>query len=357
MKKSKLMILLAAACIVFICGRTSTTPYPFRELMFFPKMPVSPQNPVTVEGAAIGRYLFYDPVLSSDSTVSCSGCHNQGSAFSDAQRDFSIGVNNGITSRNAMPLFNLAWHPSFFYDGRAGTLEDQVSHPITAKNEMNMQWGLLLSRLNSNKLYVTKFREVYGSGRIDSTMVKNVLAQFLRTLISHESKFDKVAQAKAKFTTEEFNGFRLMNNQTRGDCLHCHPTDGNGLITTLKFSDNGLDEVNNADDYKDKGRGGITGNRKDNGKFMIPSLRNIALTAPYMHDGRFKTLEEVLDFYSSGVHTSVNVDSKMSYAYQKGVKLTETEKKEVIAFLKTLTDSVFTSNKEFSNPFLRTERN
>ncbi|MCW3071832.1 MAG: hypothetical protein JWO44_1722 [Bacteroidetes bacterium] len=353
MKKIQLIIFLSAACVVFMCGRISTTPYPFRELIFFPKMPVSPGNPVTVEGAGIGRYLFYDPVLSSDSTVSCAGCHNQERAFSDSQHEFSTGVNKGITSRNAMPLFNLAWHPSFFYDGRAGTLEDQVSHPITAKNEMNMDWSLLLTRLNANKLYVTKFREVYGSGKIDSTMVKNVLAQFLRTLISHESKFDQVQAAKRKFSTQEFNGFRLMNNQTRGDCLHCHPTDGNGLITTLKFSDNGLDEAYSPEDYKDKGRGGVTGNVKDNGKFMIPSLRNIALTAPYMHDGRFKTLEEVLDFYSSGVHTSVNVDSKMSFAYQKGVKLTETEKKEVIAFLKTLTDSVFISNKEFSNPFIK----
>src|SRR4051812_34492041 len=122
MKKIRLLVFLSATSVIFSCWRASTTPYPFRELIFFPKMPVSPVNPVTVEGAAIGRYLFYDPVLSSDSTVSCSGCHNQRMAFSDSQHEFSTGVNNGRTSRNAMPLFNLAWHPSFFYDGRAGTL-------------------------------------------------------------------------------------------------------------------------------------------------------------------------------------------------------------------------------------------
>jgi len=344
-------LLLVVVLLLSLGSRVSTTPYEFPDLNSFPPMPVSEKNPVTKEGAELGRFLFYDPLLSSDSSTSCSSCHNQKNAFSDAPKQFSVGVNNISTARNAMPLFNLAWSPSFFYDGRISTVEDQISHPINAKGEMNMDWQILVKRLNSSKFYSNKFKKLWGR-KIDSTMVKNAIAQFLRTLISYQSKFDKATKGELQFTKEEFNGFLLMNNQIKGDCQHCHPTDGNQLLTTLKFSNNGLDSIFEAKNYKDKGRGGITRNEKDNGKFLIPSLRNIGLTAPYMHDGRFKTLEDVLDFYSSGVHVSANIDSKMGYAYQGGVKLTSVEKKEIMAFLNTLTDSVFISKKEFSNPFL-----
>jgi len=351
MQKRKIFFALIAVSIIFFCGKISVTPYQFPEMLFFPKMPILSANPVTVEGASFGRYLFYDPILSSDSTISCSSCHNQKTAFSNSSA-LSVGVNAGKTDRNALPLFNLAWHPSYFYDGRANALEDQISHPIKAKNEMNMQWDLILKKLNSSEFYLKKFKTIYDADKIDSVHVKNVMAQFLRILISYQSKFDRIIAKKDKFNQSEFNGFGLVNNQIKGDCFHCHPTDGHGLMSTFKFSNNGLDSIYNADDYKDKGRGAVTGNKNDNGKFKIPSLRNVALTAPYMHDGRFKTLEEVLDFYSTGVHVSANIDSKMGYAYQKGVKLTKEEKKDIIAFLNTLTDSVFISKKEFSDPFL-----
>ncbi|CAN5335339.1 cytochrome c peroxidase [soil metagenome] len=353
MQKGKLFFALISIGLLFFCGKFSNSPYPFPEMNFFPKMPTSLANPVTVEGAAIGRFLFYDPILSLDSTISCSSCHNQKSAFSDSPNLFSSGINGQKTVRNAMSLCNLAWSPSYFYDGRARNLEDQIAHPITAKNEMNMEWNILLSKLNSSKFYLKKFKSLYRTSKIDSVQVKNVIAQFLRTLISHESNFDKVLTGKRKFTEDERKGLLLVTNQTRGDCLHCHPSDGNALLTTMKFSNNGLDSIYNADEYKDKGRGAITGNKSDNGKFRIPSLRNIVLTAPYMHDGRFKTLEEVLEFYSTGVHMSANIDTKMGFAYQKGVKLNAEEKKEIIAFLNTLTDSVFISKKEFSNPFVK----
>ncbi len=335
---------------IFFCGKVIFTPYPFPDIFLFPKVPEEVRKSVTIEGASLGRLLFYDPVLSMDSTVSCSSCHDPRFAFSDPQKTFSLGVGNGKTARNARPLFNLAWQRSFFYDGRASNLPDQVSHPITARNEMNMNWQEITRRLNSNKGYKQKFGELFKEKRIDSNMVKDVVSQFLFTLISSDSKFDRVMAQKDKFNEEEFRGFGLINNQTRADCLHCHPTDGNGLMTTFAFSNNGLDSVFNPEKFKDKGRGGVTGKNTDNGKFMIPSLRNIALTGPYMHDGRFKTLEEVMEFYSSGVHLSANVDSKMGFAYQKGAKLSEREKKDIIAFLHTLTDSVFISNAEFSNP-------
>jgi cytochrome c peroxidase len=186
---------------------------------------------------------------------------------------------------------------------------------------------------------------------IDSDQVKSAISQFLFTLLSHGSKFDRVMKHETEFTMEEFRGFGLVNNQTRGDCLHCHPTDGRGLMTTFGFSNNGLDSIMNAEKYPDKGRGGQSGNSKDNGKFKIPSLRNIALTAPYMHDGRFKTLEEVVEFYSSGVHICANIDPKMQFAYKHGSGLNDKEKKDIVAFLKTLTDSVFIRDKAFSDPF------
>jgi cytochrome c peroxidase len=343
--------IIIAISIIFLSGKDLVTPYSFPQLEFFPKVIESKTNPLTVEGAALGRFLFYDPVLSSDSSISCGSCHNQKAAFSDAPKAFSKGINSHTTRRNAMPLFNLAWRSEFFYDGRANTLEEQVSHPLLASDEMNSNWIEITRKLNRSNFYAKKFSSLYRSKEIDSIQIKNVLAQFLRTLVSHESKFDKLLLGKSKLSDDEFNGFRIMNDQTRGDCLHCHPTDGNRMFTTMAYSNNGLDEVNDPGNYTDKGRGAVTGLKNDNGKFMIPSLRNIALTAPYMHDGRFKTLEEVVDFYSSGVHMSANIDSKMGMAYQKGVKLSEKEKKDVLAFLRTLTDSAFINKKEFSDPF------
>ncbi len=314
-------------------------------------MPVAVSNPVTVEGAKLGKYLFYDPILSSDSSMSCASCHKQATAFSDAPNQFSKGTNGTRMKRNTMALFNLAWYPSFFWDGKALSIEEQVSHPLQANDEMNMQWNIATARLSKNQRYKIMFADAFGNESMDSIKITSALAQFLRTLISHQSKYDKIIGGNGHFSKEEYAGYILMNDQTKGDCLHCHTTDANALGTTLKFSNNGLDSILNPDNYQDKGMGAVTGIKTDNGKFIIPSLRNIALTAPYMHDGRFKTLEDVLEFYSSGVHQSANVDSKMEFAHQGGARLSSTEKNNIISFLLTLTDSVFISNKEFSNPF------
>jgi cytochrome c peroxidase len=345
------LVFIFAIAIIIIGGTNAGTPYRFPELALFPPVPPELKAGVTNEGAELGRYLFYDPLLSRDSTISCSNCHHQKNAFSDSGNLFSTGINGKKQTRNTPALFNLAWQPYYFYDGRAQSLMEQVAHPIRSEKEMNMDWTLLLKRLSVNKFYRKKFRTVFGSSSPDSTQVKNALTQFLYTLLSHRSKFDKFFEHKAKLTDEEFRGFRTMMNQTRGDCLHCHPVDGNALMSTYRFSNNGLDTVTDANAYNDKGRGAVTGKSSDNGKFKIPSLRNIALTAPYMHDGRFKTLEEVLDFYSTGVHKCANIDSKMEYAYQGGVKLSEQEKKDIIAFLNMLTDSAFVSDPEFGSPF------
>ncbi len=332
-------------------GKDKLTPYPFPDLKYFPAMPVNVNNRVTVEGALLGRYLFYDPVLSADSSMSCASCHKQQYAFSDAPNALSVGLDQSLMLRNTLPLFNLAWYPAYFWDGRAVSIEDQVFHPVRNYNEMNLDWSVAEKRLKKSKFYADQFKLVFGSSDIDSVDVSNAIAQFLRTLISYQSEYDRVIAGNGYLDADEYQGFVLMNDQVKGDCIHCHTTDGDALGTTLTFSNNGLDAVDSPNAYLDWGRGAVTGNQMDNGKFKVPSLRNLAYTAPYMHDGRFKTLKEVLDFYSSGVHPSVNVDTKMEYAYQGGVHLTEIEKHQIIAFLLTLSDNSFISNPEFSNPF------
>jgi cytochrome c peroxidase len=253
--------------------------------------------------------------------------------------------------RNTLPLFNLAWHPVFFWDGRAASLEEQVFHPVRDYNEMNLDWHEAARRLKQSRPYRKRFRAAFGRAQIDSVLVARAVAQFLRTLISNRSKYDRVMEGMAFFTKDEFDGFNLVNDQTRGDCIHCHSTDGDGLGTRLVFSNNGLDAAVNPQEYADPGRGAVTGQPADNGKFMVPSLRNLAFTAPYMHDGRFRTLEEVIDFYSDGVQRGVNTDAKMEYAHQGGVNLTSDEKKKVLAFLLTLSDSAFIADPAFGNPF------
>jgi cytochrome c peroxidase len=326
-------------------------PYVLPDLRFFPKMPVSASNPLTQEGVDLGRHLFYDPLLSADSTISCASCHKQQAAFSDAPHSYSKGIKGATLSRNTLPLFNLAWYPSLFWDGKAASIEDQVFHPVRAHDEMNLQWKEVVKRIKHSQFYTEKFRAAFGKQKIDSVLIAKAIAQFERTLLSYRSKYDMVLDGKAFFSKDEYEGFILMNDMTKGDCLHCHTTDANPLGTTLTYSNNGLDAVSTATGYKDKGLGGISGKINDNGKFKIPSLRNVVLTAPYMHDGRFKTLEEVLDFYSEGVNECANIDSKMGMAHKKGVGLKKEEKQKIIAFLHTLTDSAFISDPAFSDPF------
>lgn len=327
--------------------------YHFPDLRYFPAMPAAAANPVTVEGAQLGRYLFYDPILSRDSNLSCASCHRQSNAFSDAPFAFSKGFNNILQVRNTPPLFNLAWYPALFWDGRVNSLEEQVFHPVRSAAEMQMDWNAVAVRVNRSPFYKAKFNIVFPGEVIDSTLIAKAIAQFERTLLSYRSKYDSALRGRAFFTPDEVAGFEIVNDMTRGDCLHCHTTDADALGTTLGFSNNGLDKAVLQDDYIDKGRGQVTGLPADNGKFKIPSLRNLAYTAPYMHDGRFKTLEEVMDFYSEGVKPGINTDSKMEFAHSGGPHLSAGDKQKIIAFLKTLDDHEFVTDTMFSNPFNR----
>ncbi len=349
-------LLLLIWCLILLLSLKGNklddgTAYEFPLLTLFPPMPASDNMP-SKTGAELGRYLFYDTLLSSNYQFSCATCHRQEVAFSDAPNRFSLGITGEPLPRNTMPLFNLAWYDALFWDGKAATIEQQVLHPVRAEEEMNLSWKEATARVRSSRFYREKFGEAFGPAPIDSSLIAKAIAQFLRTLVSQDSKYDRVLRREAIFTEQEYEGFLLVNDQSMGNCLQCHTTDSNALGTTGEFSNNGLQAVYAPEQYSDKGLGSITGLKQDLGKFKIPSLRNVALTAPYMHDGRFSTLEAVVDFYSEGLHNSYNVDSKLSSARTGGLCLEPEQKLQILAFLHTLTDSTFISKSSFSNPHL-----
>lgn len=345
------MVVLVLIAVLFLSSQThELTAYTWPKLQYFPSMPIDSNNMVTVEGAELGRHLFYDPILSADSTFSCGSCHHQEYAFADNSA-FSVGINAKNTTRNSMPLFNLAWYNAMFWDGRSESIDKQALIPVSHPDEMNLSWTEAEIRINRSSFYQQQFKLVFGVDKIDSAHITKALAQFERTLLSYNAKYDRVLRGEEILTPQEFNGFVLANDQSKGNCLQCHTTDADALGTTRKFSNNGLDAALTASDYKDQGLAAFTGKVEHAGLFKIPSIRNVGLTAPYMHDGRFETLEEVLDFYSDNLQHSYNRDSKLAPKNSTGYQLNAQEKEDIIAFLHTLSDTVFTNNKAFSNPW------
>ncbi|MES2629407.1 MAG: cytochrome c peroxidase [Bacteroidota bacterium] len=323
------------------------TAYEIRRPLFFPEMDIPAENPLTVEGIALGKKLFYDPILSGNNTLSCGGCHNPDNAFTDPRR-FSKGIDGVDGPRNSMPLFNLGYQAMYFWDGRAETLEKQILEPVPNPVEMHQSWKKSMEKLSASAEYRGLFGKAFGSERIDSVVVTKAIAQFLRTLVSSDSKFDKYRRGEATLTAEEFAGLNLFmreggdpdvvtGGQNGADCFHCHGF-GDMQFTDYLIHNNGLDSV-----FRDPGAGGITRRPQDMGKFKTPSLRNVGLTAPYMHDGRFGTLEEVIEHYNSGGHKSSTIDPFMKYT-TGGLNLSPQAKKQLIAFLRTLDDPTFVSN-------------
>lgn len=323
------------------------TPYVIPERVTgYPHYAVKADNQLTLEGIALGRFLFYDPILSGDSTQSCASCHNQSRAFTDSRR-FSVGITGAVGTRNSMPLFNLMWHPSFFWDGRSPSLREQVIDPIEDPTEMNSSMEDVLVKLNKSKFYRDHFYKAFGELPIKTEHYAKAMEQFLFSMISFDSEFDKFFRSEPNnFSASANNGRRIFFAEPSdggADCFHCH---GNIHFADFTMSNNGLNQV-----HTDQGFGRVTGNSFDVGKFKVVSLRNVELTAPYMHDGSFNTLEEVIDFYAQGVHpTSPNLDPKMDEIPQ-GLNLSQQDKADLIAFLKSLTDNTFITNPAFSNPF------
>lgn len=360
------ILLLAAACekkepttdctdcigIEMIEATYDPTAYEMDIPSWMPNPVIPPDNPMTEEGVALGRMLFYDPILSSDSTMSCASCHFQEHSFTDAQAT-SEGVLGMRGTRSSMALVNLAFNAKgFFWDGRAATLEEQALFPVEDHLELNEEWVNVEEKLRRHEEYPVLFREAFGIDRksqITKDLVVKAIAQFERTMISANSRYDQVVWLNnGWFTDAEERGRKLFffeeaQSIDHPGCSHCH---FDPLFTDNNYKNNGLDDVDNLTDFDDLGLGGVNDNIYDNGKFRVPGLRNIALTAPYMHDGRFQTLEEVLEHYSSGGHGVENEDVNI-----RPFELTEQDKSDLIAFLNALTDTTFINNPAFSNPF------
>ncbi len=320
---------------------------------------VANNNPLTEEGVLLGRMLFYDPILSGDSTLACAGCHKQEDAFTDT-RTFSIGIDGIAGKRQSMPLFNLMYSSKFFWDGRAADLQEQTLMPVEDPVEMHETWPNNIAKLQAHPDYPKRFYEAFGVEPADLTKehAAKAMEQFLLTLISGNSRWDKAIRGLDELTPQEVRGYELFIAQDGGDCFHCH---GDGAANQVfqelngvrQFRNNGLDAPATAQGFDDYGLGEFTGNVNDYGKFKVPSLRNLRYTAPYMHDGRFATLEEVVEHYSTGVKAaSPNIDAGgMEFAAQGGVQLTAQEKSDLVAFLLTLSDEEFVTDPRYSNPF------
>lgn len=313
----------------------------FQQKLIMPIIPTN--NPLTEEGITLGKKLFFDKILSKDNTQSCASCHNPKRAFTDETR-FSNGVDGNFGQRNSMPLFNLAWNfeERFSWDGKETSLENQALEPIRNPIEMHSKWTNVAQRIKNHAAYPTLFQQAFGTTKIDSTLITKALAQFERTLISGNSKFDNYLLGKIQLTPEEKNGFDVFMDEARGDCFHCHGSNNNPLWTDNEFHNNGLDTI-----LSDIGLAKITGDPNDNGKFRSPSLRNLKFTAPYMHDGRFATLEEVINHYSTGLKFSETIDPLMKSVSKGGVNISEKDKIDLKKFLLTLSDNDFVNNTEF----------
>lgn len=328
------------------------TPYTWNQKPFFPQPVIAADNPLTVEGIELGRHLFYDTRLSGDNTQSCASCHNQELAFTDNGKRFSTGITGAIGTKNSMPIFNLTWNSRFFWDGRAATLRQQVLLPVEDPIEMHDNLPGVVNELKATTLYPQLFGKAFGSEEITAQNMAKALEQFILSVVSTDSKFDKFRQNPVlnPLTASEQRGFDLFmrefspagSNRPKGaDCFHCH---GTHLFTVNNFTNNGLDSE------PATGFQIVTGNPLDRGKFKTPSLRNVALSGPYMHDGRFSTLEEVIEHYNSGLKSSPTIDPNLKSA-GVGLGLTAQDKSDLIAFLHTLTDTVYLNNPAYSNPF------
>jgi len=290
-------------------------------------------NPITADKILLGKVLFYDPILSQDSTISCASCHSSYAAFTHVDHPTSHGINDGIGNRNAPALFNLAWQKKFMWDGAISHLDFQVLAPIANKSEMGSDLKTVLQRVNKNKRYHELIVKAYKTEQLSGEQLLKAMAQFLLSLISADSKYDRVRAGKEQFTEQEATGYALFQE----NCASCHTEP---FFTNHDFAKNDLPIDPNLNDL---GRYEITKNKKDSLHFKVPSLRNIAFTYPYMHDGRFKKLAEVLNHYQTGVS---NGDARLPAKNH----LTSRDKIDIIAFLMCLSDNGFVQNKAFQFP-------
>ena len=314
---------------------------------------VSPaNNPMTYEGIQLGRMLFYDSTLSLTKKVSCGGCHRQQYAFGDNQK-LSQNV-LGSTVRNTPGLINMGMNPKFFWDGRQSSIEDAVNDAFN--HEMHPDFTADVAYLNSTPQYAYLFKKAFGRpGDITEDKIVKAISQFIRTLNSTNSRIDQYYRGEIQLTTAESAGLDSFFSATGGDCFHCH-FDAIYLTFAIQnpaftFSNNAIDSVADVSQFMDKGRGAIDGDTMNYGLFKIPTLRNVAVSGPYMHDGRYATLEQVIGHYSDSLKHSPNVSPGMQHLAQGGLHIDAAGKANLLAFLNALTDTSFINNPAFSNPF------
>lgn len=298
-------------------------------------------NSVTKEGFELGRKLFYDPILSADNTISCGSCHIQTSAFTHHGHIVSHGIADRMGTRNSPPIMNLAWNTSFMWDGGILDLDLQSVAPITNHLEMDETMSNVINKLQASSQYPSLFKKAFGSDQITTATFLKALSQFMLLCISSNSKYDSIMrkQGNVSFTADEQEGYTLFAQK----CGSCHKEP---LFTDNSFRNNGLTPSM----VDDQGRFIITQLNEDKYKFKVPSLRNLAYTAPYMHDGRFLTLDAVLDHYSSKVELSASLDPLLQQGSSTGISLTTDERTKIKAFLNTLNDRGFLFDKQLSQP-------
>lgn len=321
-------------------GSSQGNRYAFEVPSNFPKATYTfDKNPITEKGFKLGKKLFYDPLLSRDGSVSCNNCHIQSLAFADAQQHpLSIGVNNRIGKRNAPPLTNLAFLQDFFWDGGVTHLDFVPINAIEADFEMDETMANVVQRLRNSEEYNHLFKEAFGTDSATGPYMLQALSQFMLMMVSSNSKYDKYVrnEANGELSQREMEGLQIF----KAKCASCHSGD---LFTDLSYRNNGI----NTSFENDKGRALITEQVSDEGKFRVPSLRNVARTSPYMHNAKFRTLDEVLDHYVRGVRDSPTLDPLLLKNGSYGIALSESDKAKVIEFLKTLSDFEFVADDRF----------
>lgn len=310
----------------------------------FPKsLYQSGQNKITTEKVELGKMLFYDPILSKDNTISCASCHSPYNAFAHTDHDLSHGINDQIGNRNAPALFNLAWHPIFMWDGAINHLDVQALAPISHPKEMGENIQNVINKVNQQKLYREYFYKAFNDSIATGEHLLKALAQFQISLISANSKYDRVKLGKDEFTQQEKNGYAIF-------LKHCNSCHTEPLFSNYKFESNGLQIDTTLNDY---GRWTITKNSKDSLMFKVPSLRNLSYTYPYMHDGRFKKLSQVINYYVNGIKPTNLVSKQL----ENGIQLSPNEKVDLLAFLLTLDDKEFVFSPKHQFPKIILNKN
>jgi cytochrome c peroxidase len=294
------------------------------------------KNPLTEEKFELGRKLFYDPILSRDGTISCASCHLQATGFTHIDHELSHGIDGEIGDRNSLTLQNLAWNKSFMWDGGINHLDMQALAPITNKVEMDEEMDRVVFKLNQNALYQKLFKNAFDSDVITGQITLKAIAQFLVQLKTYNSKYDKVLKGEINFSDMEKKGYEIFKDK----CASCHKEP---LFTSSEYKNNGLEIDQTINDF---GRMKITQKSSDSLLFKVPTLRNIEFSFPYMHDGRFSNLVEVINHYSLGIKKSKTLSKEL----KKPLYLTDNQRTELIAFLRTLTDKEFLFNKKYGYP-------